>query len=64
VVSVERRFTHGGILAALIDLAADWAPVGAGGEVGPTPVAHSRGSFRGRSGRRKFKPPRQLLTQT
>jgi hypothetical protein len=24
MVSVERRFTHGGILAALIDLAADW----------------------------------------
>jgi acyl-coenzyme A thioesterase PaaI-like protein len=27
VISVERRFTHGGILAALIDLAADWALV-------------------------------------
>ena len=27
VVSVERRFTHGGILAALIDLGADWAMV-------------------------------------
>ncbi len=25
VVSVERRYTHGGILAALVDLAADWA---------------------------------------
>ena len=27
VVNVERRFTHGGILAALIDLGADWAMV-------------------------------------
>ena len=27
VVSVERRFTHGGILATLIDLGADWAMV-------------------------------------
>ena len=27
MVNVERRFTHGGILAALIDLGADWAMV-------------------------------------
>ena len=27
VVNIERRFTHGGILAALIDLGADWAMV-------------------------------------
>ena len=27
VVNLERRFTHGGILAALIDLGADWAMV-------------------------------------
>jgi uncharacterized protein (TIGR00369 family) len=27
VVNLERRYTHGGILAALIDLAADWAMI-------------------------------------
>jgi hypothetical protein len=27
------------------------------------PVGDSRGSFRGQSGRRKFQPPRQLMTQ-
>lgn len=27
VVNLERRFTHGGILAALVDLGADWAMV-------------------------------------
>ena len=36
VVSVERRFTHGGILAALIDLAADWALVRQTGSGVPT----------------------------
>ena len=36
VVSVERRFTHGGILAALIDLAADWAMVKETGRGVPT----------------------------
>jgi uncharacterized protein (TIGR00369 family) len=36
VVSVERRFTHGGILAALIDLAADWAMVRQTGRGVPT----------------------------
>lgn len=36
VVSVERRFTHGGILAALVDLAADWAMVKQTGRGVPT----------------------------
>src|SRR5882672_2405066 len=27
VVSPDRRYTHGGVLAALVDLAADWALV-------------------------------------
>jgi len=27
VVNPERRYTHGGVLAALVDLAADWAMV-------------------------------------
>ena len=36
MVSVERRFTHGGILAALIDLAADWALVRQTGRGVPT----------------------------
>jgi len=27
VVNLEKRFTHGGILAALIDLGADWAMI-------------------------------------
>jgi uncharacterized protein (TIGR00369 family) len=36
VVSVERRYTHGGILAALIDLAADWAMVKQTGRGVPT----------------------------
>jgi uncharacterized protein (TIGR00369 family) len=27
VVNPERRYTHGGVLAALIDLAADWAMI-------------------------------------
>jgi uncharacterized protein (TIGR00369 family) len=36
VVSVERRYTHGGILAALIDLAADWALVKQTGRGVPT----------------------------
>jgi uncharacterized protein (TIGR00369 family) len=27
VVNIERRYTHGGILAALVDLGADWAMV-------------------------------------
>jgi uncharacterized protein (TIGR00369 family) len=36
VVSLERRYTHGGILAALIDLAADWALVKQTGRGVPT----------------------------
>jgi hypothetical protein len=36
VVSVERRFTHGGIRAALIDVAADWALVRQTGRGVPT----------------------------
>jgi uncharacterized protein (TIGR00369 family) len=36
VVSVERRFTHGGILAALVDLGADWAMVRKLGRAVPT----------------------------
>jgi uncharacterized protein (TIGR00369 family) len=36
VVNVERRYTHGGILAALIDLAADYALVGRTGRGVPT----------------------------
>src|SRR5262249_32950861 len=36
VVNVERRYTHGGILAALVDLAADWAMVKKTGRGVPT----------------------------
>ncbi len=36
VVSPERRYTHGGILAALIDLAADWSLVSSTGRGVPT----------------------------
>ncbi len=36
VVNVEQRYTHGGILAALIDLAADWAMVRQTGRGVPT----------------------------
>jgi uncharacterized protein (TIGR00369 family) len=36
VVNLERRFTHGGILAALIDLGADWAMVRTLGRGVPT----------------------------
>jgi uncharacterized protein (TIGR00369 family) len=36
VVNVERRTTHGGVLAALIDLAADWALVRQTGRGVPT----------------------------
>ena len=27
IVNLERRYTHGGVLAALVDLGADWAMV-------------------------------------
>src|SRR6266545_6353454 len=36
VVNPERRYTHGGVLAALIDLAADWAMVKKTGRPVPT----------------------------
>jgi uncharacterized protein (TIGR00369 family) len=36
VVNLERRYTHGGILAALVDLAADWALVRQTGRGVPT----------------------------
>ena len=36
VVNLERRYTHGGILAALIDLAADWAMIKKLGRPVPT----------------------------
>jgi uncharacterized protein (TIGR00369 family) len=36
VVHPERRFTHGGVLAALVDLAADWAMVAKTGRGVPT----------------------------
>jgi len=36
VVNPERRYTHGGVLAALVDLAADWALVTRTGRGVPT----------------------------
>ncbi|HEY1545109.1 MAG TPA: PaaI family thioesterase, partial [Xanthobacteraceae bacterium] len=36
VVNPERRYTHGGVLAALVDLAADWAMVKKTGRGVPT----------------------------
>jgi len=36
VVNRERRYTHGGVLAALVDLAADWAMVRRAGRGVPT----------------------------
>ena len=36
VVNPERRYTHGGILAALIDMAADWAMIKKLGRPVPT----------------------------
>lgn len=36
VVNPERRYTHGGILAALVDLTADWALVSKTGKGVPT----------------------------
>jgi len=36
VVNPERRYTHGGVLAALVDLAADWAMVKKAGRPAPT----------------------------
>lgn len=36
VVNPDRRYTHGGVLAALVDLAADWAMVAKTGRGVPT----------------------------
>ena len=36
VVNPERRYTHGGVIAALIDLAADWAMIKTLGRPVPT----------------------------
>ena len=36
VVNPERRYTHGGVLAALVDLAADWAMIKKFGRPVPT----------------------------
>ena len=36
VVNPDRRYTHGGVLAALVDLAADWAMVKRTGRGVPT----------------------------
>jgi uncharacterized protein (TIGR00369 family) len=36
VVNPERRYTHGGVLAALVDLAADWAMLKKLGRPAPT----------------------------
>jgi uncharacterized protein (TIGR00369 family) len=36
VVNPERRYTHGGVLASLVDLAADWAMVKRAGRGVPT----------------------------
>jgi len=36
VVNVDKRYTHGGVLAALVDLAADWALVKRTGRGVPT----------------------------
>ena len=36
IVNPDRRYTHGGILAALVDLAADWAMVSRTGRGVPT----------------------------
>jgi uncharacterized protein (TIGR00369 family) len=40
VVNLERRYTHGGVLAALVDLAADWAMVTRTGRGVPTISLH------------------------
>jgi uncharacterized protein (TIGR00369 family) len=50
VVNTERGYTHGGVLAALIDLAADWAMVRQIGRAVPTidlRVDYHRPAFRG-----------------
>ena len=40
VVNPDRRYTHGGILATLVDLGADWAMVGKNGRGVPTISLH------------------------
>jgi uncharacterized protein (TIGR00369 family) len=50
VVNTERGYTHGGVLAALIDLAADWAMVKTTGRGVPTidlRVDYHRAALRG-----------------
>jgi len=50
VVNTERGYTHGGVLAALIDLAADWAMVKQTGRGVPTidlRVDYHRAALRG-----------------
>lgn len=50
VVNPEKRYTHGGILAALVDLAADWALVSKTGRGVPTidlRVDYHRAAFPG-----------------
>ncbi len=59
VVNPDRRYTHGGILAALIDLAADWALVKRTGRGVPT-IDHARGlSCRRHAGRTDGEGPRR-----
>ena len=40
VVNPDRRYTHGGVLATLVDLGADWAMVGKTGRGVPTINLH------------------------
>ena len=40
VVNPERRYTHGGVLATLVDLGADWAMVSKTGRGVPTITLH------------------------
>ena len=51
VVNLERRYTHGGVLAALIDLGADWAMVKKLGRGVPTDRSARRLSRRSHAGR-------------
>ena len=48
VVNPDRGYTHGGILAALVDLAADWAMVSRTGRGVPTVDQIGRASCRER----------------
>src|SRR3979490_28718 len=41
VVNPERRYTHGGVLATLVDLGADWAMVSKTGRGVPTITLHA-----------------------